>query len=108
MEDNDRYCVGLKYWKVEERGRYANISCPAITENRVDGFRPKREIYREFKTLEKLLAGHFKGWVTWTEIKNVHIIRFAVKVGARPYHYDLDYNTIWFTKRFGSNKNGNI
>ena len=91
-----------KHWGFYDlRNGYANIYCPTITENRVNGFSTKREIYRELKELEEFLdAGGFRGWVSWTELTNPHIMKFFTKFKANPYGIDLKRETIWFKKEF--------
>ena len=78
-----------------------NIYSPTITENRVDSFTIQKEIYKELKQLEGLLKDvGFKGWVSWTELTNPHIMKFLTKLKAYPYGIDLKRETIWFKKEF--------
>jgi hypothetical protein len=104
MEDNDRYCVDLKYWKVKERGDWLWIYCPALTEG-VDNFGDKRRILKELKIIEEVLPDKYLGWIGYTKLEHWHIMRMYAKVGAKPYGINLEHNTLWFAKRIRS-KNG--
>ena len=91
-----------KHWGMHDlRTGFANVYSPTITDDRVDSFSTKREIYRGLKELECLLkdAG-FKGWVSWTELTNPHIMKFLTKLKSYPYGIDLKRETIWFKKEF--------
>lgn len=91
-----------KHWGVDDLNNgYVNLYCPTITENRVDGFAVKKEIYKELKQTETFLrkAG-YRGWVSWTELVNIHIMKFFRKINARPYEISLKKETIWFKKEF--------
>ena len=89
-----------KHWGMTDlRNGFANIYCPTIHEDKVEGFKVKREIYREFKELEtNLKAAGFRGWVSWTKLENSHIMKFLAKLRALPYGIDVKKETIWFRK----------
>ena len=89
-----------KHWGFRDlRNGFACIYCPILHEDRVDGFSTKKEIYRELKELEiNLKAVGFKGWVTYTELINTHIMKFLTKLKSFPYGIDIKRETIWFRK----------
>jgi len=91
-----------KHWGINVlQNGYVNIYCPTISKDGVNGIGDKREIYKELKSLESYLAeSGFKGWVSWTELINVHIMKFFTKIKAYPYGIDLKKETIWFKKEF--------
>ena len=78
---------------------WAHIFCPTTHEYRVNGFGDMRAIYRELKSLESDLKElDFKGWVLWTDLTNVHMMKILTKLGSFPYGIDLKKETIWFKK----------
>lgn len=89
-----------KHWKHEGPGPYANIYCPTLHNNEVDSFTVKKEIYREFFELENELKQKYVGWVSWTGLKNDHIMLFCAKAGAQPFSIDIKKKIIWFYKKF--------
>ena len=79
--------------------KWANIFCPTLTEDRVNGFGDMRAILRELKSLEiDLRKLGFRGWVLWTELKNIHIIKILTKLKSFPYGINIKRETIWFRK----------
>ena len=91
-----------EHWGVNDLANgYANIYCPTITENRANGFSCKKAIYKELKQTETfLIKAGYRGWVSWTELANSHIMKFFRKIGARPYELSVKKETIWFKKEF--------
>ena len=87
------------HWKFENlRNGYANIFCQAITDG-ISDFKTKREVYIELKEIEAgLKQAGFCGWVAWTYLNNIHIMKLYVKIGAQPYRINLTQETIWFKK----------
>lgn len=80
---------------------YANIYCPTITENRINGYSCKKAVYKELWQTEAFLKkSGYKGWISWTGLVNPHIMKFFRKIGARPYEISLKKETIWFKKEF--------
>ena len=78
---------------------WANIFCPTLTDDCVKGFSDMKAIYRELKSLElDLKELGFRGWVLWTELKNIHIMKFLTKLKSFPYGIDVKQETIWFKK----------
>ena len=87
------------HWKFENlRNEYVNIFSETINAG-IDDFKTKRAVYKELKGIEVALkeAG-FTGWVAWTYLNNIHIMKMYVKVGAQPYRINLKQETIWFKK----------
>lgn len=90
------------HWGVNDLNNgYVNIYCPTIHENKVYNFSIKKEIYKELKNTETFLhkAG-YRGWVSWTGLKNAHIMKFFRKINAFPYEINVKSETIWFKKEF--------
>jgi len=78
---------------------WANIFCPTTHEYRVNGFGDMRAIYRELKSLElDLKKLGFKGWVLWTQLANMHMMKILTKLKSLPYFIDVKRETIWFKK----------
>jgi hypothetical protein len=91
-------CNNLKYWEVTDKGEYCSIYCPVLNKGDLE-FGVKRAIFVELKNIEKWIVGKYTGWNAYTKLKNSHIMRLFWKVGAKPYHMDLDADSIWFFKK---------
>jgi hypothetical protein len=90
----------MKHWSFRDlRNGFACVWCPTLTDSKVDGFGIKKEILKELKQLEKDLAtAGFKGWVSYTELINPHIMKFFAKLKFVPYNIDVKQETLWFKK----------
>ena len=80
---------------------WATIFCPTTHEYRVNGFSDMRAIYRELKKLEVILKElEFRGWVLWTQLANVRMMKILTKLESVPYEIDVKQEIIWFKKEF--------
>ena len=60
-----------------------------------------RKFYRLFLTIEnKLRSDGYLGWAAYTKLDNPRVMRILSKVGAQPYRINLEYDSIWFFRRF--------
>ena len=96
--------VDLNHWKFEKMPgfkRYANIYSPTLMPgDKIEVFPMGREIYKEFRILEDMLKQEYIGWMSWTKLKNDHIMLFLAKAKAKPLRIDIKEKIIWFYKNF--------
>jgi hypothetical protein len=60
-----------------------------------------RAFYREFREIERhLIIRDFYGWAAYTKLDNPGVMRILRKVGAQPYRINLEFDSIWFYRRF--------
>ncbi len=51
----------------------------------------KKEIYKELKAIEtEIMETGFRGWIGHTNIKNPHIMKLLVHLGAVPFNLVKD------------------
>ena len=68
----------------------------------IDSFKIKREIYKELKEFEEIIADtKLLGWMANTDLKHDHIMKFFAKIGAKPFEVDAKQEKIWFYKKLG-------
>ena len=93
----------LEWFEVKEFKEGALLYCP-ILEDGLNGkpnkFGKCRKIVCELRRLEKQLSEVYPYLVMHTELKNSHIMRFYSKLGYTPYSLNVEYDTLWFVKKF--------
>jgi hypothetical protein len=98
----------MKHWSIQDilGDKLAWVVSPTMYED-PDGtkiftdFSTKRQLYTQFKRLEKLLVKNgMNGWVVNTETTRPSVMNLIVKCGGQPYYIDLGTGLIWFKKVF--------
>ena len=84
---------------IEDKDGYCSLYSPTL-ESGVGDFKTKRRILIELRRIERQINGKYSGWNACTKIGNATMMRIFCKLGAKPYHLDLDADTIWFFKKF--------
>lgn len=74
----------------------------------LDNLKDKRALYKEFQLVERILSSRYFGWIAYTKLNNLHMIRIFKKIGAKPFDIDINHNNIWFYKRSKRNENTKI
>jgi len=83
------------YWNIKPIDGWLYISSP-IMEAELP-FNIKRSLVKEFKNIENIIKSKkLKGWICYTSIFNLHIMKMFTKVGAIPYKIEQD--NLWFKK----------
>jgi hypothetical protein len=84
---------------IEDKGSYCSLHSPML-QSGIKDFRTKRRILTELRKLERQLNGKYSGWNAYTKTGNTTMMRIFWKLGAKPYHMDLNADSIWFFKKF--------
>jgi glutathione S-transferase len=54
---------------------------------------------RELKRLEKHIVDiGLRGWVAAVDLDSPHVMRWAARVGARPFELNVAESRLWFVK----------
>lgn len=88
----------LKYWQVwDVPPCWLEIACPRVHEGGMS-FGEKRAAVQELRNIEARLKNTFgyRGWVSYTELQNAHVMRFFAKLGATPFM--IKDNKLYFSK----------
>jgi hypothetical protein len=93
--------VFCKYWRYNIKpDGYVDIRCKTAADGEASEFTVKRGIYNEFKALISTIESlGLKGWISWTWVKNAHVMKMHRKFGAQPYHLDEE-DRMFFIRRF--------